>query len=165
MSNITLRGYPVHTVGVLPAIGSDCPDFKLTKKNLSETHLSDYRGKRIVLNIFVSLDTTTCASSVRHFNSKVQELDNAVVLCVSTDLPFAHKRFCVAEGLDKVIYGSVFRSPEFGRSFGLTITDGIFTGLLSRAVIIIDEDQKIIYTEQVPEISQEPDYERALSVL
>ncbi|MCB8994273.1 MAG: thiol peroxidase [Bacteroidales bacterium] len=165
MANITLKGNPVHTVGTLPALGSIAPDFKITKTDLSESSLSEYAGKRIVLNIFPSLDTSTCAASVRHFNAKAQSLENTVVLCVSMDLPFAHKRFCSAEGLENVVSASIFRHQEFGRSYGVTITDGPLAGLMSRSVVILDENNKIIYTEQVPEISQEPDYESALAVL
>jgi thiol peroxidase len=164
MANITLKGNAVHTVGTLPAIGTTAPDFKITKTDLSETSLADYAGKRIVLNIFPSLDTSTCAMSVRHFNAKAQSMKNTVVLCVSMDLPFAHSRFCGAEGLKDVISASVFRSPEFGKNYGVTIIDGALAGLLSRAVVIIDENKKVVYTEQVPEISQEPDYLKALEV-
>lgn len=165
MATITLKGNPVHTIGNLPAKGSNAPDFKLTKTDLSETTLADYIGKRIVLNIFPSIDTSTCAMSVRQFNAKAQSLKNTVVLCVSMDLPFAHGRFCGAEGLKDVISASVFRSPEFGKNYGLTITDGPLAGLLSRSVVIIDENKKVIYTEQVPEITIEPDYEKALAAL
>jgi thiol peroxidase len=165
MATITLKGNTIHTIGNLPAKGSIAPDFKLTKTDLTETVLSDYTGKRLVLNIFPSLDTRTCAASVRQFNTMAQNLKNTVVLCISMDLPYAHKRFCTTEGLDNVITASVFRSPEFGKDYGVTITDGTMSGLLSRAVVIIDEHKKVIYTEQVPEISQEPDYDKALSNL
>jgi len=165
MANITLKGNAVHTVGTLPAKGTTAPDFKITKTDLSETTLADYSGKRVVLNIFPSIDTSTCATSVRQFNAKAQSMKNTVVLCVSMDLPFAHSRFCGAEGLKDVVSASVFRSPEFGKSYGVTIADGALAGLLSRAVVIIDENKKVIYTEQVPEITQEPDYEKALAVL
>lgn len=165
MATITLKGNPVHTIGNLPAKGSIAPDFKITKTDLTETTLADYSGKRIVLNIFPSIDTSTCAMSVRQFNAKAQSLKNTVVLCVSMDLPFAHNRFCGAEGLKDVISASVFRSPEFGKAYGLTISDGPLAGLLSRSVVIIDENKKVIYTEQVPEITQEPDYSSALAAL
>jgi thiol peroxidase len=165
MANITLKGNAVHTVGNLPAKGTAAPDFKLTKTDLSETQLSDYAGKRIVLNIFPSIDTSTCATSVRQFNARAQNMKNTVVLCVSMDLPFAHSRFCGAEGLKDVISASVFRSPEFGKTYGVAILDGALAGLLSRAVVIIDEHKKVIYTQQVPEITQEPDYEKALAAL
>jgi thiol peroxidase len=165
MANITLKGNPVHTVGTLPAKGTVAPDFKLVKTDLSETQLSDYAGKRIVLNIFPSIDTSTCAMSVRQFNAKARSMKNTVVLCVSMDLPFAHSRFCGAEGLKDVVSASVFRSPGFGKNYGVTITDGPLAGLLSRAVVILDENKKVIYTEQVPEITQEPDYAKALAGL
>jgi len=165
MATITLKGNPVQTIGNLPAKGSNAPDFKLTKTDLSETTLADYSGKRVVLNIFPSIDTSTCAMSVRQFNAKAQGMKNTVVLCVSMDLPFAHNRFCGAEGLKDVISASVFRSPEFGKNYGLTIADGPLAGLLSRSVVIIDENKKVIYTEQVPEITIEPDYDKALAAL
>jgi thioredoxin-dependent peroxiredoxin len=165
MATITLKGNPVHTSGNLPAKGSTAPDFKLTKTDLSETTISDFKGKRIVLNIFPSLDTSTCAASVRQFNAKAQEIKDTVVLCVSMDLPFAHKRFCTAEGLNNVVSASVFRSPGFGKDYGVMMIDGPLAGLLSRAVVIVDENRKVIYTEQVPEISQEPDYASALKAL
>jgi len=165
MATIKLKGNPVHTIGNLPSKGATAPDFKLVKTDLSETSLTDYAGKRIVLNIFPSLDTSTCASSVRQFNAKAQSMKNTVVLCISMDLPFAQKRFCGAEGLNDVIPASVFRTPDFGKNYGVTITDGALAGLMSRAVVILDENKKVIYTEQVPEISQEPDYMAALSVL
>jgi thiol peroxidase len=165
MTQITFKGIPVHTIGSLPAKGMQAPDFKLVKTDLSEVQLSDYSGKRLVLNIFPSIDTGTCAMSVRQFNSKAQDMENTVVLCISLDLPFAQKRFCGAEGLNNVIPLSVFRSPEFGKNYGVTLTDGRLQGLLSRAVVILDENKKVIYTEQVAEISQEPDYEKALAAL
>jgi len=165
MANITLKGNPVKTIGNLPVKGTAAPEFKITKTDLSETQLSDYAGKRVVLNIFPSLDTGTCAASVRQFNAKAQNMKNTVVLCVSMDLPFAHSRFCGAEGLTNVVSASVFRSPEFGKNYGVTINDGPLAGLLSRAVVIIDENKKVIYTEQVPEITQEPDYDKALASL
>jgi len=165
MANITLKGNPVKTIGNLPVKGTAAPEFKITKTDLSETQLSDYAGKRVVLNIFPSIDTGTCAASVRQFNAKAQNMKNTVVLCVSMDLPFAHSRFCSAEGLTNVVSASVFRSPEFGKNYGVTINDGPLAGLLSRAVVIIDENKKVIYTEQVPEITQEPDYDKALASL
>ena len=165
MANITLKGNPVKTIGNLPGKGTAAPEFKITKTDLSETQISDYAGKRVVLNIFPSIDTGTCAASVRQFNAKAQNMKNTVVLCVSMDLPFAHSRFCGAEGLNNVVSASVFRSPEFGKNYGVTITDGPLAGLLSRAVVIIDENKKVIYTEQVPEITQEPDYDKALASL
>lgn len=165
MANITLQGNPISTIGELPAVHSQAPDFTLTKTDLSACSLKDFAGKTVVLNIFLSLDTSVCAASVRRFNVEANRLANTVVLCISADLPFALKRFCEGEGLDNVIPLSVFRSPEFGRDYGLTIADGPLAGLLSRSIVIIGEDGKVIYTEQVPETSQEPDYEAALDAL
>ena len=165
MSQITLQGNPVQTIGSLPAVGMPAPSFKLVKSDLSETDLQDFDGKNIILNIFPSLDTSVCAASVRRFNKEAGESPDTVVLCISADLPFAHKRFCEAEGLNDVIPLSVFRSPEFGRDYGVTFTNGPLTGLLSRAVVIIDRSGKVAYAEQVPEIGQEPDYDVALFAL
>lgn len=165
MAQITLEGNPVQTIGTLPAVGMPAPSFKLAKTDLSETNLDNFTGKSIVLNIFLSLDTSVCAASVRRFNKEASESPDTVVLCISADLPFAHKRFCEAEGLNDVIPLSVFRSPEFGRDYGLTFTSGPLVGLLSRAVVIIDKSGKVSYTEQVPEVGQEPDYDTALLAL
>ncbi len=165
MATITFHGDPVETIGTLPKTGSSAPDFKLTKTDLSEINLSDLKGNKIVLNIFPSIDTGVCAASVRKFNEKAQDMVNTKVLCASMDLPFAHSRFCGAEGLDRVVSVSSFRNPDFGKNYGVTITSGPLTGLLSRAVVIIDEQGKVIYTEQVPEIAQEPDYDKALKAL
>jgi len=165
MAQITLKGNPVETVGTLPAVGSEAPFFCLVKTDLSEAGPADFAGKRLVLNIFPSLDTAVCAASVRRFNQTAASLDNTVVLCISADLPFAHNRFCESEGLKNVVPLSVFRSPEFGRDYGVTIKTGPLKGLLSRAVVIVNADGMVIYSEQVPEIVEEPDYSRALSVL
>jgi thiol peroxidase len=165
MSQITLQGNPVQTIGSLPAVGMPAPSFELVKSDLSEANLQDFGGKNIILNIFPSLDTSVCAASVRRFNKEAGEAPDTVVLCISADLPFAHKRFCEAEGLNDVIPLSVFRSPEFGRDYGVTFTSGPLTGLLSRAVVIIDRSGKVAYTEQIPEIGQEPDYDAALLVI
>ena len=165
MARITLQGNPIETVGELPTLNSNAPEFTLTKTDLSDCSLSSFTGQTIVLNIFPSIDTGVCAASVRRFNAEASGLTNTVVLCISADLPFAHQRFCEGEGLDKVIPLSVFRSPAFGSDYGVTIATGPLTGLLSRSIVIIDTDGKIIYTEQVPEIAQEPDYEAALKVL
>lgn len=165
MSQITLQGNPVQTIGSLPAVGMPAPSFKLVKADLSEADLEDFGGKNIILNIFPSLDTSVCAASVRRFNKEAGESPDTVVLCISADLPFAHKRFCEAEGLNDVIPLSVFRSPEFGRDYGVTFTSGPLTGLLSRAVIIINRSGKVAYAEQVREIGQEPDYDVALFAL
>jgi thiol peroxidase len=165
MSQITLQGNPVQTIGSLPAVGMPAPSFELVKSDLSEANLQDFGGKNIILNIFPSLDTSVCAASVRRFNKEAGEAPDTVVLCISADLPFAHKRFCEAEGLNDVIPLSVFRSPEFGRDYGVTFTSGPLIGLLSRAVVIIDRSGKVAYTEQIPEIGQEPDYDAALLVI
>jgi len=162
MAQIRLEGNPVETIGNLPAVGTEAPSFKLVKTDLSEAALQDFAGKNIILNIFPSLDTSVCAASVRRFNKEAGESPDTVVLCISADLPFAHQRFCELEGLDDVIPLSVFRSPEFGRDYGVTITSGLLAGLMSRAVVIIDTSGKVAYTEQVPEITQEPDYDAAL---
>jgi len=165
MATITLKGTPIETIGDLPKVGEKAPAFTLTKRDLSETTLDDFAGKRIVLNIFPSIDTQVCATSVRRFNVEAAKLENSVVLCVSADLPFAHERFCGAEGIDDVLLLSSFRSEAFGKDYGVKITSGPLTGLMSRAVVIIDESLKVIYTEQVPEIVQEPNYEAALAAL
>ncbi len=164
MATITFKGTPIHTIGKLPAQGSSAPDFVLVKQDLSETVLADYKGKRLVLNIFPSIDTGVCAMSVRKFNEKAAALKNTVVLCVSMDLPFAQSRFCGAEGIKNVVTASSFRSA-FGDHYGVTIADGPLAGLLSRAVIVVSETGKVIYTEQVPEIAQEPNYDAALAAL
>ena len=165
MANITLRGNPVHTVGNLPEVGSQAPDFKLTKTDLSDATLADFKGKRIILNISPSLDTAICATSVRKFNEEVAKLDNTVVLYASLDLPFAHNRFCTTEGIENVISLSELHDRSFGESYGVRIMDGPMAGLFSRAVVIIDETGKVIYTEQVPEIAQDPNYEAAIELL
>jgi thioredoxin-dependent peroxiredoxin len=165
MAKITLKGNPLNTSGQLPATGSDLPSFTLVRSDLSEASLADFAAKRLVLNIFPSLDTPVCASSVRRFNQEASSLADTVVLCISADLPFAHKRFCEVEGLDQVVPLSVFRSPEFGQSYGVAIIDGALRGLLARAVIIADGSGKVIYTELVPEITEEPDYDKALLAL
>ena len=165
MASITLKGNPVSTVGELPATGSDAPAFTGVKADLSECSLSDLTGKKVVLNIFPSIDTGICAASTRRFNEAAAGLENATVLCVSVDLPFALGRFCGAEGLEDVVPVSTFRNPEFGADYGVTIADGALAGLLSRAVVVIDESGKVVYTEQVPEITQEPNYEAALAAI
>jgi len=165
MATITLNGDALQTAGDLPAVGTQAPGFTLVKTDLSEVSLSDLSGKRIILNIFPSLDTDVCAASVRRFNESASSLENSVVLCISADLPFAQGRFCGAEGLDDVVPASTFRSPAFGNDYGVTITSGPLTGLLSRAVVVIDGDGQVVYTEQVPEIVQEPNYEAALQAL
>lgn len=165
MATITLKGNPVETTGTLPAKGTVAPGFTLVKSDLSEVTLSSLAGKRVVLNIFPSVDTATCAMSVRKFNEQAAGLDNTAVVCISADLPFAMGRFCGAEGIANVITGSVFRSPEFGREYGVLVTTGPLKGLLSRAVVVVDADGRVIHTEQVAEIADEPDYAAALAVL
>jgi len=164
MAQITFKGTPIRTIGELPAKGSVATDFVLVKQDLSETVLADYKGKRLVLNIFPSIDTGVCATSVRKFNEKAAALENTVVLFVSMDLPFAQSRFCGAEGIKNVVTASAFRSA-FGDHYGVTIAEGPLTGLLSRAVIVIGESGKVLYTEQVPELAQEPNYDAALAAL
>jgi thiol peroxidase len=165
MAKITFKGTSVDTVGELPGVNSASPAFTLTKTDLSDVTLGDFAGRRILLNIFPSLDTSVCASSVRRFNKDAGSLENTVILCVSADLPFAHSRFCEAEGLNDVIPLSVFRFKDFGKDYGVEITSGPLKGLLSRAIVIIDETGKVIYRQQVPEIAEEPDYDAALSAL
>ena len=165
MATITLKGNEMHTSGTLPNVGDKAPDFEFVNTDLSTTKLSDYKGERLVLNIFPSVDTGICAASVREFNKKASELDNTKVLCISRDLPFALDRFCGAEGLENVINHSDFRTGKFGKDYGLEITDGPLKGLHSRVVIVVNEEGQIIYTEQVPEIVQEPDYTAAIKAL
>ncbi|MGE5394483.1 MAG: thiol peroxidase [Candidatus Saccharibacteria bacterium] len=165
MANITLKGTPIQTLGELPAKGSKAPDFELTKNDLSKATLKDFQGSRLVLNIFPSLDTGTCAASVRRFNKEAANLNNTKVLCISRDLPFAQARFCGAEGLNNVITLSDFATHQFGKDYQLEITTGPLAHLLSRSVIVLDENHNVIYTQQVPEIVDEPDYEPALAVL
>jgi len=163
MANITFKGNPVHTIGDLPLKGNQAPDFKLVKGDLSETGLSDYKGKYVVLNIFPSLDTGVCASSVRRFNKEAAAMDNTVVLGISADLPFAAGRFCSTEGIENVVTLSSFRDENFGKDYGLLMTDGPLKGLLARAVVVVSPDGKVIHTELVPEIAQEPDYQSAIN--
>ncbi|MFV0372938.1 thiol peroxidase [Microbacterium sp.] len=164
MTEITFRGTPVHTVGSLPAVGSAAPDFVITGTDLADIRLADFAGQPVVLNIFPSIDTGVCASSVRRFNEAAAGLGEAVVLNVSADLPFAQGRFCGAEGIENAKTGSVFRS-DFGQSYGVTMADGPLAGLLSRAVVVVGADGAVAYTEQVPEIGQEPDYDAALAAV
>jgi len=165
MAKITFKGGDVNTQGDLPKIGSQAPNFKLTAGDLSEKSLTDFKGKKVILNIFPSIDTGTCATSVRKFNEKASGLDNTVVLCISKDLPFAQGRFCAAEGLDNVITLSEYKDSNFSDAYQLKIVDGPLAGLLSRVVVVIDEDGKVVYTEQVSEIANEPDYEKALAAV
>ena len=159
MSTVKFKGTDVQTSGKLPEIGSIAPDFKLVNSGLQEIHLSDYKGKKVLLNIFPSIDTGTCAMSVRKFNKWASEKENVVVICVSKDLPFAQSRFCGAEGLDRVITASDFRYNSFATDYGVLLTNGPLQGLMSRSVVAIDESGKVIYTELVPEITIEPSYD------
>lgn len=165
MASITLGGNPVHTSGELPAVGSKLADFKLVQNDLSVASLSNFAGKKLVLNIFPSVDTGTCATSVRKFNQSASGLENTTVLCISRDLPFAQKRFCGAEGLENVVNLSDFQTGSFGKANGLEIVDGPLAGLHSRAIIVVDADGTITHTEQVAEIANEPNYEAALAAL
>jgi len=164
MSTITFKGNPINTIGNLPEVGNQAQEFTMVAGDLSEKHLADYTGKRVVLNIFPSIDTGICAASARKFNEEASDLENTVVINVSRDLPFALSRFCAAEGLNNVETLSDFRG-NFGEDYGVTLTDSPMKGLLSRAVVVIDEGDKVIYTEQVPEIGQEPNYEAAIASL
>ncbi|MDX6182016.1 thiol peroxidase [Flavobacterium sp. Fl-77] len=165
MASITLGGNPIHTSGELPTVGSQLADFKLVQNDLSTASLSTFAGKKLVLNIFPSVDTGTCAASVRKFNESASKLENTTVLCISRDLPFAQKRFCGAEGLENVVNLSDFKEGSFGKTNGLEILDGPLAGLHSRVVIVVDSDGKILHAEQVAEIANEPNYEAALAVL
>lgn len=164
MAKITFHDNPINTVGELPEAGTSAPDFTLVKSDLSEMKLSDLKGKNVVLNIFPSIDTGVCAKSVRKFNEEASALNNTTVLCISADLPFAAGRFCAAEGLENVITLSTFRdNNSFAKQYGVQITDGPLMGLLARAVVTLDTDGKVVYTELVPEIAQEPDYNSAIN--
>ena len=165
MATITLKGNPIHTAGELPRVGCAAPAFSLTNKELGEVASAAWAGKRVVLNIFPSLDTGVCAASVRRFNKEAADLANTAVLCISMDLPFAQARFCGAEGLERVVTLSGFRSPAFGEAYGVRITDGPLAGLYSRAVVVLDGQGTVLHAEQVPEIAQEPDYGAALKAL
>jgi len=165
MAQVTLRGNPVQVEGELPQTGSKAPDFTLTAGDLSEVTLATFAGKRKVLNIFPSVDTPTCATSVRTFNAQANKVSNTVVLCISSDLPFAQKRFCGTEGLDNVQNLSDFRNADFAVDYGVSIADGPLRALTARAVVVLDENDKVLHSELVPEIGQEPNYEAALAVL
>ena len=165
MASLTLHGNAINSIGNLPSTGSLAPDFNLTKGDLSSTTLSDYKGKKVILNIFPSIDTGTCAQSVRQFNKDAANLDNTVVLCVSKDLPFAQARFCGAEGIENVEMLSDFRDGNFGKSYKVEFTDGPLASLHSRAIVAINEEGNVIYNEQVSEIVDEPNYAAALLAL
>lgn len=165
MANITLKGNAIETIGDLPKVGTKAPNFSLKTVDLGEKSLADFSGKKVVLNIFPSIDTGTCAMSVREFNKKAAELENTVVLCISKDLPFAQARFCGAEGIENLVMLSDFATGSFGKEYELEITTGPLAPLHSRVVIILDEEGKVIYTEQVAEIVDEPNYEAALKAI
>ena len=165
MAQITLGGNPATTVGTLPEIGTTAPDFTLTAADLSSKNISDFSGKRKILNIFPSVDTGVCATSARTFNSHGASLENTQILCISRDLPFAQARFCAAEAIDNVEMLSDFKDGSFGDTYGLSIADGPFANLHSRVVMVLDEQNNVLYTEQVPEIGQEPNYQAALNTL
>lgn len=165
MASITLGGNAINTSGELPKVGTKAPEFQLVKNDLSVVTLADFAGSKLVLNIFPSIDTGTCATSVRTFNAKASSLENTKVLCISRDLPFAQKRFCGAEGLENVENLSDFKTGSFGKDYGLEITDSVLAGLHSRVIVVLDENGTVKYTEQVPEIADEPNYELALASL
>lgn len=161
MAKVTFQGNPIETVGDLPKMGENAPDFQLTKNDLSDVSLADFSGKIKVINIFPSVDTSVCASSVKEFNKRAESLGDTVILCVSADLPFASSRFCATEGLNNVISLSSFRS-SFADDYGVRISEGPLKGLCSRAVIVIGKDNRVLYSEHVKEISQQPNYDEAL---
>lgn len=165
MADITLKGNAFHTIGNLPEVGTKAPEFSLTAVDLSHKSLADYAGKNIILNIFPSIDTGTCATSVRAFNKKATDLQNTIVICVSRDLPFAQARFCGAEGIENVITLSDFATGKFGQDYGLEIKNGPLAHLHSRAIVVVDTSGNVSYTEQVSEIVDEPNYEAALKAI
>lgn len=165
MATVTLKGNNIETSGNLPKVGSLAPDFTLTATDLSTKTLSDFKGQKLVLNIFPSIDTGTCAQSVRQFNKEASNLENTKVLCISHDLPFAHARFCGAEGLENVISLSDYKDGSFGKTYGLNFVTGPLEALHSRSIIIIDENGTVKYTEQVAETVNEPNYKTALEAL
>ncbi|WP_028237865.1 thiol peroxidase [Stutzerimonas azotifigens] len=165
MTEVTHRGNPIQVIGEFPQPGSQARPFRLVAGDLSDVGLEAYAGKRKVLNIFPSIDTPTCATSVRKFNAQADKLDNTVVLCISADLPFAQARFCGAEGLSNVINLSTMRGREFLTDYGVAIASGLLAGLAARAVIVLDEQDRVLHSELVPEIGKEPDYEKALAAL
>lgn len=165
MATVTLKGNPIHTNGELPAVGTTAPAFTLVGRDLGRVSLADFGGQRKVLNIVPSLDTAVCASQARHFNEAAAGLDNTVVLVASSDLPFAQGRFCTTEGIDNVVTLSIFRDRAFAEAYGVLLTDGPMAGLTARAVLVLDGDDRVLYTELVPEIGQEPDYDAALTAL
>ena len=165
MATVTLRGNPVQTSGELPARGSKAPDFKLVNPDLKDVSLGDFAGKKKILNIYPSIDTPVCATSTRKFNEKMASAKDTVVICIAADLPFAFRRFCAAEGLSHVQTLSLMRGKEFGRAYGVELTNGPMQGLLARAIVVLDQDNKVTHTELVPEIAQEPNYDAALKAV
>jgi thiol peroxidase len=165
MATVTLKGAPFNTNGELPKVGEMAPDFNLKKVDLSSTNLSDYKGTNLILNIFPSIDTATCATSVRTFNKRASELENTKILCVSRDLPFAQKRFCGAEGIDNVITASDFASGDFGKNYGLELENGPLEALHARAIVVIDPTGIVKYTELVADIASEPNYDAAIAAI
>lgn len=165
MATVTLDGTPIHTVGQLPAVGTQAPDFALTGSDLGDVGLADFAGKRKLLNIVPSLDTPVCASSARQFNERAARLDNAVVLLISADLPFAQQRFCETKGIDDIVTLSMMRDRKFGEDYGILQADGPMKGINARAVVVLDENDEVIHNELVGEIGDEPDYDAALAAL
>lgn len=165
METVYFKGEKCHTSGLFPKVGSKAPYFILTSSDFNDVELSDFKDKCVVLNIFPSLDTDVCAMSVRRFNEMASLLDDVVVLCVSMDLPFAAKRFCVTEGIEDVMTMSAFRSPAFGRKYGVELVDGMLAGLLARGVVVIDDNRRVIYSQFVDEITCEPDYEKCYEAI
>lgn len=165
MATITFKGNSVNTGGQLPATGTSAPEFTLVKMDLSEVSLKDLKGKNVILNIFPSLDTGVCAASVRKFNKEASNLSNTVILAISADLPFAAGRFCTTEGIENVHPASVFRSPEFAKDYGVLMTDGPLKGLLARSVVVLNSEGKVVYTELVSEVTNEPNYEAAIEAV
>ncbi len=165
MATVVFRGSTLRTAGNLPLVGMPCPDFRLTGVDLQDITLTSLEGRRVILNVFPSLDTPVCADSVRAFNARATEPADTTVLCVSMDLPFAHRRFCGTEGLDRVVPASAFRSPDFGRDTGLRIEDGPLAGLLARAVLVLDENGTVVHAQLVPDLAQEPDYDLAIAII
>ncbi len=165
MAKVTLKGNAINTNGELPQVGSQIPAYTLTKNDLSDIKNDNFKGKRVIYNIFPSLDTPTCAASVRRFNEEASKLPNTEVVCVSKDLPFAHTRFCSTEGIQNVTSASGFRDNDFSDKFGVTMVDGPLKGLMARSVVVADENGKVIHTQLVDEIADEPNYENAIASL
>lgn len=165
MASITVKGNPTHTVGELPAKGARAPDFLLTRGDLSDVRLADFAGKKKILNIVTSLDTRTCATSAKRFNEAARQMPDTVILTISNDLPYAQSRFCSAEGIDNVITLSQLRNRDFGRNYGVEVVDGPIAGLLARSLVVLDADNTVVYTQQVSENSEEPDYDKALAAV